>query len=68
MTRRKLLVGCAMEMVVGKQPPASTLYLAQSSLAYNRVLHQALARSLRETKVQFVVGPSESELADQTAD
>ena len=26
-----------------------------SSLTYNRVLHQALARSLRESKVQFVV-------------
>ena len=26
-----------------------------SSLTYNRVLHQALARSLRECKVQFVV-------------
>ena len=27
-----------------------------SSLTHNRVLHQALARSLRESKVQFVVG------------
>ena len=26
-----------------------------SSLTHNRVLHQALARSLRESKVQFVV-------------
>ena len=26
-----------------------------SSLTYNRVLHQALARSFRESKVQFVV-------------
>ena len=26
-----------------------------SSLTYNRVLHQALARSLRESKVQFIV-------------
>ena len=26
-----------------------------SSLAHNRVLHQALARSLRESKVQFMV-------------
>ena len=48
-----------MAMVSGKKPPASTPYLAQktgwSSLTHNRVLHQALARSLREGKVQFVV-------------
>ena len=43
-----------------------------SSLTHNRVLHQALARSLRESKVQFVVvkihGPSDRELANKTAD
>ena len=48
-----------MAMVAGSKPPASTPYLAQrrdgASLTHNRVLHQALARSLRESKVQFVV-------------
>ena len=41
-----------------------------SSLTHNRVLHQALARFLRESKVQFVVegSPSGRELADKTAD
>ena len=42
-----------------------------SSLTHNRVLHQALARSLRESKVQFVVEdtwPSDRELANKTAD
>ena len=34
-----------------------------SSLAHNQVLHQALARSLHESKVQFVV-----ELEDKAAD
>ena len=47
-----------MAMVAGKKPPASTPYLAQrrdGTLTHNRVLHQALARSLRESeKVQFV--------------
>ena len=60
MTRRNLLMGCVMAMVAGRKPPASTPYLAQRrdgalSLIHNRVLHQALARSLRESKVQFVV-------------
>ena len=59
MTLRKLLVGCVMAIVAGKELPPSTPYLAQktgwSSLSHNRVLHQALARSLRESKVQFVV-------------
>ena len=59
MTLRKLLVGCVMAIVAGKELPPSTPYLAQktgwSSLTHNRVLHQALARSLRESKVQFVV-------------
>ena len=43
-----------------------------SSLTYNRVLHQALARSLRESKVQLIVEDTwsfrERELADKTAD
>ena len=39
-----------------------------SSLIHNRVLHQALARSLRESKVQFVVEDTWRELADKTAD
>ena len=43
-----------------------------SSLTYSRVLHQALARSLRESKVQLVVEDTwpfrERELADKTAD
>ena len=44
-----------------------------SFLAHNRVLHQALARSVRESKVHFVVEdtwpfPSERQLADKTAD
>ena len=42
-----------------------------SSFTHNRVLHQALARSLRESKVQFVVkihGPSDRRLADKMAD
>ena len=43
-----------------------------SSLTHNRVLHQALARSLRESKVQVVVedthGPSDRELANKTVD
>ena len=42
------------------------------SLTHNRVLHQALNRSLRESKVQFVVEEKwpfrERELADKTAD
>ena len=41
------------------------------SLTHNRVLHQALARSLRESKVQFMIkihGPSDRELANKTAD
>ena len=33
----------------------SCLKTGWSSLTHNRVLHQALARSLRESKVQFVV-------------
>ena len=33
----------------------SCLNTGWSSLTHNRVLHQALARSLRESKVQFVV-------------
>ena len=40
-----------------------------SSLTHNRVLHQALARSLRESKVRFVLkihGPSDRELANKT--
>ena len=44
-----------MATVAGKKPPASTPYLAQRPLTHNRVLHQALARSLRESKVQFAV-------------
>ena len=41
-----------------------------SSLTHNRVLHQALARSLRESKVQFVVEDTwpDRELANKTAD
>ena len=42
-----------------------------SSLTHNQVLHQALARSFSESKVQFIVediGPFERGLADQTAD
>ena len=42
-----------------------------SSLTHNRVLHQALARSLREGKDNSLLkihGPSERELADKTAD
>ena len=35
--------------------PISCSKTGWSSLAHNRVLHQALARSLRESKVQFVV-------------
>ena len=43
-----------------------------SSLTHNRVLHQAMARSLRESKFQFVVEDAwpfrERELEDKTAD
>ena len=43
-----------------------------SSLTHNRMLHQALARSLRESKVQLVVEDTwpcrERELEDKTAD
>ena len=43
-----------------------------SSLTHNQVLHQALARSLRESKVQFLLltihGTLERELADKTPD
>ena len=42
-----------------------------SSLTLNQVLHQALARSLRENKVQLwlkIHGPSDRELANKTAD
>ena len=42
-----------------------------SSLTHNLVLHQALARSLRESKVQFVVEdtrPFRERAADKTAD
>ena len=48
-----------MAMVADKKPPASTPYLAHktrwSSLTHNRVLHETLARSFRERKVQFIV-------------
>ena len=45
-----------MAMVAGRKPPAiSCTKTGWSSLTHNRVLHQALARSLRESKVQFVV-------------
>ena len=39
-----------------------------SSLTHNRVLHQALALSLRESKVRFVVENSDRKLANKTAD
>ena len=42
-----------------------------SSLTHNRVLHQALARSLREVKSSLwlkIHGPSDRELANKTAD
>ena len=42
-----------------------------SSFTHNRGLHQALARSLRESQVQLVVeihGPSDRELTNKTAD
>ena len=47
-----------MAMFADKKLPASTPYFAQkrdSSLTHSGVLHQALARSLRESKVHFVV-------------
>ena len=59
MTRRNLLVGCIMAMVAGKKPPnfhaISCTKTGWSSLTHNRVLHQALARSLRESEDQFIV-------------
>ena len=56
MTRRNLWVGCAMAMVAGNKPPASTPYLAQRrDGALSLTIGCALARSLRESKVQFVV-------------
>ena len=59
MTRRTLLVGCVMAMVADKKLPASTLYLAQrrdrATHPHIRVLHQVLARSRYESKVQFIV-------------
>ena len=47
-----------MAMVADKKPPTSTPYCTKtgwSSLTHNWVLHQVLARSLRKSKVQFVV-------------
>ena len=48
-----------MVMVGGKKPPGlhaiSCTKTGWSSLAHNWVLRQALARLLRESKVQFVV-------------
>ena len=58
MKRRNLLVECVMGLVAGKKIPASIMSCTKarsSSLTHNQVLYQALARSLRESKVQFVV-------------
>ena len=58
MTQRNVLVGCVMATVAGKKPlpPRHILHkTGWSYLTHNRVLHQALARSLRESEVQFVV-------------
>ena len=45
--------GCRQETT--RLPAISCSKTGWSSLTHNRVLHQALARSLRESKVQFVV-------------
>ena len=75
MTRRNLLVGCAMAMVAGKKPLASTLYLAQRQ---DEALLPTIECSTRhwldpfarEKSYMFLKthGPSERELADKTAE
>ena len=75
MTRRNLLVGCAMAMVAGKKPPASTPYLAQRR---DGALSLTIGCSTRHWLDPFmrvksslllkIHGPSDRELADKTAD
>ena len=52
-------MGYVMAMVAGKKPPASPPYLHKDgrelSRTHNWMLHRALARSLCESKVHFVV-------------
>ena len=56
MTRRNVLVQCVIAMVAEKNAPAFILHKDGMDLFQpNGVLHQALAPSLRESKVQLVV-------------
>ena len=75
MARRNLLVGCAMVMIAGKKPLASTPYLAQRrdgalSLTIGcstRHWHDPFAR-VKSSLWLKTHGPSDRELANKTAD
>ena len=58
MTRGNMLMGCIMAICQHETTRLHAISCTKtgwSSLAHNRVLHQALAPSLCESKVQFVV-------------
>ena len=75
MNRWKLVVGCLIASVAGKKPPASTPYLTQrrdgafspTIGCFTRHWFDPFVRK-KSSLLLKIHGPSETELADKTAD